>query len=137
MILPLPELLRLSCLARFSENFRKKIFKSDKSLYYCVSEQINMNNRELISALSKATGKKNTETDEWLKVLSSILGSTLSNGGSVSVHGFGTFEVKKKEERISVNPVTGKRFLIPPKLIPAFKASTSLKAEIKSIPPEE
>ena len=94
-----------------------------------------MNNKELISALSKATGKKKSETEEWMEVFSSLIGKTLSNGGAVSIQGFGLFGVKKNEERVSVNPVTGKRFLVPPKLIPVFKPSAALKAEIKNTTP--
>ena len=92
-----------------------------------------MNNKELITTLSKATGKKNTETTEWINKLSTIIGNTLAEGKSISVQGFGTFEVKKKEERISVNPVTKKHYLIPPKLTPIFKPSVTFKNQIKDI----
>ena len=95
-----------------------------------------MNNKELISALSKATGRKVADTTEWLDAFSSVVGNALSEGGSVSIHGFGTFEVRKKEERLSVNPVTKKRFLVPPKLTPVFKPSSLLKLQVKNILPE-
>lgn len=90
-----------------------------------------MNNKELITTLSKTTGKKTAETAEWIDRLSIIIGNTLAEGNTISIQGFGTFEVKKKEERISVNPVTKKRFLIPPKLVPVFKPSATLKNQIK------
>ena len=93
-----------------------------------------MNNRELISALSKATGRKAADVNEWLEAFASVVGNTLSEGGAVSVHGFGTFEVRKKEERLSVNPVTKKRFLVPPKLTPVFKPAAPLKLQVKNIP---
>ena len=50
---------------------------------------------------------------------------------------FGTFEVKKKMERISVNPVTKQRFLVPPKLVLGFKPSVSLKDKFKNTSPDE
>ena len=92
-----------------------------------------MNNKELISALAKATDKKNVEANTWMKAFTSVLSNTLSNGGTVSIQGFGVFEVKKREERVSVNPLTGKRFLVPPKLTPVFKPVASLKTIIKNI----
>jgi len=55
----------------------------------------------------------------------------LQDGKTVVVQGFGTFEVKKKLERISVNPVTQQRLLIPPKLVLTYKPSVSLKEKFK------
>lgn len=55
----------------------------------------------------------------------------LMDGNSVAVQGFGTFEVRKKEERISVNPSTKQRMLVPPKLSVAYKPSATLKDRFK------
>lgn len=51
----------------------------------------------------------------------------LLNGNLVAVQGFGQLEPKKKNERISVNPASGERMLVPPKISVAFKPSTVLK----------
>ena len=51
---------------------------------------------------------------------------------SVSISSFGSFEIKKKMERIMVNPSTGQRMLVPPKLVLSFKPNISLKERIKS-----
>lgn len=50
---------------------------------------------------------------------------------SVSIQGFGTFEPRKKLERITVNPATGKRMLIPPRIVLTFKPGAVLKNRIK------
>ena len=42
-------------------------------------------------------------------------------------------EVKKKAERISVNPSNGKRYLVPPKLVPVFKPGTTVKNKLKEL----
>lgn len=42
------------------------------------------------------------------------------------------FDVKKKMERIMVNPATQQRMLVPPKLVLGFKAVPKLKDIIKS-----
>ena len=53
-------------------------------------------------------------------------------GDAISINGFGTLEVKKKMERISVNPVSGKRMLIPQKLTLTYKNSDIFKEKINS-----
>jgi DNA-binding protein HU-beta len=55
----------------------------------------------------------------------------LQEGKIIAIQGFGTFEVKKKMERISVNPSTQQRMLIPPKLVLTYKPSITLKEKFK------
>ena len=72
--------------------------------------------------------------DATSRLVDSVLHSMidhLQNGDSVVISGFGSFEIKKKMERISVNPVSHQRMLIPPKLVVGFKPSSSVKEEVK------
>lgn len=65
---------------------------------------------------------------------SSFVGSIaekLDDDTQLAVQGFGTFEVKKKMERVVVNPANKQRKLIPPKLVLAFKPSAVLKEKMK------
>lgn len=55
----------------------------------------------------------------------------LDDDTQLAVQGFGTFEVKKKMERVVVNPANKQRKLIPPKLVLAFKPSAVLKEKMK------
>ena len=55
----------------------------------------------------------------------------LQEGNVVTIQGFGTFEVKKKAERITVNPTTKQRMLVPPKLVLANRPSGQLKEKFK------
>lgn len=50
----------------------------------------------------------------------------------VAVPGFGTFEPKKRLERINVHPASGKRMLLPPKIVMNFKPSALLKQKVNS-----
>ena len=86
-----------------------------------------MNNKEFIAEMAKRTNRTISDTSVTVEGFESILKSHLEENDSVVVMGFGTFEVKKKLERISVNPTTGKRYLVPPKLTLSFKQSGSLK----------
>ena len=67
-------------------------------------------------------------------MVSSVLGimtQELQDSNTIAIQGFGTFEVKKKLERISVNPITQQRMLIPPKLVLTYKPSNTLKEKFK------
>lgn len=55
----------------------------------------------------------------------------LEDGNVIAIQGFGTFEVKKKVERISVSPTTKQRMLVPPKLVLTYKPSMLLKEKFK------
>lgn len=46
-----------------------------------------------------------------------------ANGKKVRVHGFGTFKVKHKPERIARNPANGAEITVPAKDVLVFKAS--------------
>lgn len=44
---------------------------------------------------------------------------------------FGTFELKNRMERIVVNPSTGQRMMVPPKIVLSFKPVASVKNKMK------
>ena len=90
-----------------------------------------MNNKEFISELSRRLGYTNKDTTRMVASLLSIITQELQDGKTVALQGFGTFEVKKKLERISVNPATQQRMLIPPKLVLTYKPSITLKEKFK------
>ena len=60
------------------------------------------------------------------------MGNRFGIGENIVMTGFGTFEVKKRLERIIVSPSTGQRMLVPPKLVLGFKPVTTLKERLKS-----
>ena len=86
-----------------------------------------MNNKEFINELAKQPNLTAGVTTKLINDTVKILEEHFQQNDVVNIPSFGTFEVKKKMERISVNPTTGKRYLIPPKLVLAFKQSNMLK----------
>lgn len=90
-----------------------------------------MNNKEFTSELSRRLGYTLKDTSELIASLLSDMSRQLEEGNAISVQGFGTFEVKKKAERISVNPTTKQRMLVPPKLVLCYKPSSLLKDKFK------
>ncbi|MDE5702380.1 HU family DNA-binding protein [uncultured Bacteroides sp.] len=90
-----------------------------------------MNNKEFTSELSQRLGYTIRDTSELMASLLSDMTQQLQEGNTITVQGFGTFEVRKKIERITINPVTKLRMLIPPKLVLAYKPSNVLKDKFK------
>lgn len=86
-----------------------------------------MNNKEFISALSKRTGYKNTDVQHMVRTTVNAITDNLLDEGGVSLSRLGSFEVKKRNERIINNPSTGQRMLVPPKLVVNFKPVSSAK----------
>ena len=96
-----------------------------------------MNNKEFISELSRKLGYSNKDTTRLVSSVLSIMTQELQDGNTIAIQGFGSFEVKKKLERVSVNPVTQQRLLIPPKLVLSFKPGITLKRQIQVNPTQE
>lgn len=90
-----------------------------------------MNNKEFTSELSKRLGYTLKDTSELMSSLLFGMTRQLEDGNIIAIQGFGTFEVKKKAERISVSPTSKQRMLVPPKLVLTYKPSTLLKEKFK------
>lgn len=91
-----------------------------------------MNNKDFIAELAQRTGYSADETQKFVNVVVEVMGDYLQDDNSVLIPAFGTFEVKKKLERIMVNPSTGQRMLVPPKLVLTFKPNGTWKERIKN-----
>ncbi|MBQ6191297.1 MAG: HU family DNA-binding protein [Bacteroidaceae bacterium] len=90
-----------------------------------------MNNKEFITDLASRTKLSSKEAASLASAtVSAIIGELLEEN-SIFVPGFGTFEVKKKLERVLVNPTTKQKMLVPPKMTVNFKPNTSLKLRVK------
>ena len=93
----------------------------------------NMNATELTAALAQQLQLPKTDIAKRLDDTAAIITEELTKGSSLSFSTFGSLEVKKREERISVHPVSGKRMLVPPKLVVKFKISNPLKDRLKEM----
>lgn len=90
-----------------------------------------MNNKEFTDLLATRCQMTVAQTKQRIERMVLALADTLEEGDTLSLPNFGTFEVKKKKERIIVNPSTRQRQLVPPKLALAFKPSQGLKDKFK------
>lgn len=91
-----------------------------------------MNNKEFISALARDTGYSTSDAQRMVTDVINTMSDRFIDGDSVIIPNFGSFDVKKKLERIIVNPSTQQRMLVPPKLVLGFKPNTSWKEKLKA-----
>lgn len=90
-----------------------------------------MNNKEYIAELARRTGYSQDDTQKLVRKVIDAMIAQFEEGDAVSVPNFGTFEVKRRMERVVVNPVTKKRQLVPPKLVLGFRPVAAVKEKLK------
>jgi DNA-binding protein HU-beta len=90
-----------------------------------------MNNKEFIAKMAKRGGLSIADATSMVDAIVALVTERLKENDQINISGFGLLEAKKRNERLSVNPKTGQRFLIPPKIVPAFRPSSKLKDKFK------
>lgn len=85
----------------------------------------------MVSELQQRLRCDKEMVESMLENFSRIVTERCSQMDVIVVQGLGTFEARKKMERISVNPTTGKRMLIPPKIVLVFKPNNAIKSRLK------
>ena len=83
-----------------------------------------MNKNELIEAMAEKTGSTKADANRAVTALTRIITGVLQKGDSLSLIGFGTFEVRERGERTGRNPRTGKELKIAASKVPAAKVRT-------------
>ncbi len=91
-----------------------------------------MNNKSFVSELSSRLGYTQDDTRKMINTVIDSMNDGFQKGETVVIPKFGSFEVKKRLERILINPGTKQRMLVPPKLVLNFKPIASLKEKIKN-----
>jgi len=86
-----------------------------------------MNKSEFISAIADASGLTKADAERAIEGMFTVVKKTLKSGDSISLVGFGTFEVRERAARTGRNPRTGETLKIKASKVPAFKAGKALK----------
>lgn len=89
-----------------------------------------MNKTEFIEAMATSTGCSKADANRAVGALIEIISDTLQKGDSLSLPGFGSFEVRERAARTGHNPKTGEKLDIAASRIPAFKPGSALKAAV-------
>jgi nucleoid DNA-binding protein len=88
-----------------------------------------MNKTDLINEISKIVSTKK-EANEILDCVLSTITGALKKKDSVSIAGFGTFKVTKRQARVGRNPKTGEEIKIKAKNTPKFTPGKALKDSV-------
>jgi DNA-binding protein HU-beta len=86
-----------------------------------------MNKSEFISAVAEAAGLSKADASRAVDAFADVVANVLKRGDSVSLVGFGTFEVRERQARTGRNPRTGETMTIAASKAPSFKAGKALK----------
>lgn len=90
-----------------------------------------MRKPELAAAIAEKADLSKEKASEVITVITEQIAQALSKGDSVTLIGFGTFEVRDRSARQGKNPRTGEVIQIPASKVPAFKAGKGLKDAVK------
>lgn len=89
-----------------------------------------MNKAELIDRVASNADLSKSDASKALDAIVGGISSALSNGDSVSLIGFGTFSVSRREARTGRNPQTGETLHIAASNQVRFKAGKALKDSV-------
>lgn len=86
-----------------------------------------MTKSELIDAMSADAGISKAEAKKALESFMGNIEAALKKGDRVSLIGFGSWSVSKRNAREGRNPATGKKIQIAAKNVVKFKAGSELR----------
>lgn len=89
-----------------------------------------MNKAELIAAVAEKTGLSKKDTESVISATFDTIVAAMAEDEKVQLVGFGSFEVKKRAERIGRNPKTKESITIPASKVPTFKPGKALKDSV-------
>ena len=90
-----------------------------------------MNKSELIKSIATKAELTNKQAGAALDAALSSITEALKDGDTVSLLGFGSFEVRTRAAREGRNPATGEKVMIPAAKVPGFRAGKGLKDAVK------
>ena len=82
---------------------------------------------DVVEQIAEQAGLSKTQASAAVDAFAATICEALSNGDSVGLIGFGTFETKIRSARMGRNPQTGNPLQIPEKTVPVFKAGKKLR----------
>ena len=89
-----------------------------------------MNKAQLTEAVAAATDASKAEAGRAVEATLAAIAGSLSGGDSVSLVGFGTFNVRHRAARMGRNPQTGAAIHINASKSVGFKAGKALKESL-------
>lgn len=90
-----------------------------------------MTKADLVEIIFEKVGLSKKEAQTIVETIFDTIVQAFSEGESVKLSGFGTFNVRQKRARRGRNPKTGMELEITPRRVLTFRASNQLKALIE------
>jgi integration host factor subunit alpha len=85
---------------------------------------------ELYDAVYRKVGLSRSESSALAELVLKEISDSVARGETVKLSSFGTFNVRRKGERIGRNPKTGVEAPISPRRVVVFKASAIMNQEV-------
>ena len=85
---------------------------------------------ELVEAVATNAGLTKADASRAIDATFAAITEALKKGDKITLIGFGTFGVSRREARTGRNPQTGAEVKIPARNAVTFKAGTQLKNEV-------
>lgn len=82
---------------------------------------------DIVNSVVEKAGLSKKDAAAAVDAFTATVKEALSNGNTVSLIGFGTFEVRHRNARQGRNPQTGEPLQIEAKDVPAFKPGKQLR----------
>ena len=89
--------------------------------------------KDFISLIASASGLSKKKVEHLLNTNNAVIRENLMAGKAIQLQGFGTLELKEKNERVIVHPRTGERTVEPRKNQLVFRPVSTIKDELKKI----
>jgi DNA-binding protein HU-beta len=96
-----------------------------------VKGKVQMNKAQLIEAVASAANVTKADAENVLNATLESIKKTVKKGEDVTLIGFGTFTVSKRQARAGRNPQTGKEIEIPAMTVPKFRPGREFKDAVK------
>lgn len=89
-----------------------------------------MNKTELIATVAEKSGLTKKDAEKAVGAVLESIVESVSKNEKVQIVGFGTFELRSRNERTGRDPRTNKSITIPASKVPAFKAGKVFKESV-------
>ena len=90
-----------------------------------------MQKTDFVKSVADRANVSQKEAKQVIDAALDIITESLKGGEKVTLTGFGTFEVRQRQEREGVNPQTRQKIKIAATKTPGFSASSTLKDAVK------
>jgi len=92
---------------------------------------VNFNKDTLVEAIAGTTNLSKKDVAAVIEAMTDKITEEIRKGNKVTLTGFGSFRISKREAREGINPQTKERIKIPAMSVAKFTAGKTLKEAVK------